>query len=70
MHIGIVLKDSKSRKFCQDLLVSIISSDRSLALSLMFPGPVSLLTILTTIGRVPAAPVDGLQLTFITLEKF
>jgi len=38
----------------------------SLALLLVFPGPVGLLTVLTTVSSVPATPVDGLSLALVT----
>ena len=40
----------------------------SLALLLVFPGPVGLLTVLTTVSSVPATPVDGLSLALVTLK--
>ena len=66
----------KDRISCSDLvkwlevtsLVSIIFPHWPLALSLVFPGPVGLLTVLAAVGRVPAAPVYRLWFTLVTLK--
>ena len=49
-------------------LVSVIFPHGPLALSLVFPGPVSLLALLAAVGRVPAAPVYRLGLALVTLN--
>ena len=49
-------------------LVPVILPDRPLALSLVLPGPVGLLTVLAAVGRVPATPVYRLGLTLVTLK--
>ena len=49
-------------------LVPVILPDRPLALSLVLPGPVGLLTLLAAVGRVPAAPVYRLGLALVTLN--
>ena len=50
-------------------LVSVILPDRPLALSLVLPGPVGLLTLLAAVCRVPAAPVYRLGLALVTLNN-
>ena len=50
-------------------LVPVALPHGPLALALVLPGPVGLLTVLATVGRVPAAPIDGLRLALVTLKR-
>ena len=50
-------------------LVPVALPHGALALALVLPGPVGLLTVLAAVGRVPATPVNGLGLALVTLKQ-
>ena len=51
-------------------LVPVALPHGALALALVLPSPVGLLTVLAAVGSVPATPVDGLSLALVTLKLF
>ena len=50
-------------------LVPVALPHGALALALVLPGPVCLLTVLAAVGSVPATPVNGLRLALVTLKQ-
>ena len=50
-------------------LVPVALPHGALALALVLPSPVGLLTVLAAVGSVPTAPVNGLRLALVTLKQ-
>ena len=50
-------------------LVPVALPHGALALALVLPSPVGLLTVLAAVGSVPATPVNGLRLALVTLKQ-